>query len=435
MMKVLAPLALVLLAALAFGLGQPRSQVDWSRLRAVAFESDDWGLPGFAPSLAAWQGIDREDLAPGRFPPVYWNTTLETAEMVDGLSEVMARWQGRDGLPAVFQPNYVLGSLEYVGQGEGQGAWIEKEFPHFPTPYARPGLMAAVQRGLDRGVWYPELHARYHYDPAQRKERSLSTPVARLATERGITLFPDSEGARELGAWRSRDDLAAELRQSRAIFRRAFGREPGAIIAPDYTWNPAAEDMWQEQGLTVIQAKREQRNPAWGRGLKARLWKVVERRWAQVFHGQRCYLERNVRLEPVQSPDPRALVRDCGRQVRRAWGLGQPAVVETHRVNFAHLDPAVVDVGLQSMEDLLEELTANPAAAPVFLVDTELAQLQRSGASAVRRGPVVVVRNGTHGRKVLGFQDPAQGRQRLFLIPARTTMVVPDSGRIVSTPL
>ena len=92
--------------------------------------------------------------------------------------------------------------------------------------------------------------------------RSL-LPVAAAATLRGIMLFPGSERARELGRWRSTGELEDELDQALAVFRGVFGRSPGSIIAPDYTWDARIEDIWESRGLTVVQGKREQINPDW----------------------------------------------------------------------------------------------------------------------------------------------------------------------------
>ncbi len=104
---------LVFLGGVGLATLESSGLVDWRSLRAVAFESDDWGLAGFVPNAEVWQGNDRAELHPGRFPEVYWESTLEDSLMVRGLCEIMASFRGDDGLPAVFQPNYVLSSLNY----------------------------------------------------------------------------------------------------------------------------------------------------------------------------------------------------------------------------------------------------------------------------------------------------------------------------------
>lgn len=382
--------------AAAFLFGGVRSGVDWSTVRAVAIESDDWGLAGFVPSADAWEDLDRHELETGRFPEVYWQSTLEDSAMVAALNRTLAGHVGRDGHPAVMQPNYVMSSLAHV-----QDRWEKYDLPSLPPGYRRPGLWQAVAQGIEAGTWYPEFHATWHYDPDHRKEGALASALAREVTARGIMLFPGSEKAKELGAWRSRRVLEQELDHSLAVFSSLFGREVNSVMAPDYHWDDRVESMWQSRGIRVIQGKREQINPHWGSGRVGRARKFVARQWNRWRYPGRTYLERNCRLEPVQATDPEAVVRACILDTRRAWSAGQPAIVESHRVNFIHTDPGVVSVGLMALDRYLSEISADGRQTPIFLTDHELAQIQRKGTSWAVRGQVVVVRNFTRGTKVV----------------------------------
>ena len=384
------------LVACSFLMGGPRSAVAWRPLHAVVIESDDWGLPGFVPDADAWRGLSRDELETGSFPEVYWLSTLEDSSMVVALNTVLSRHLGRDGHPAVLQPNYVMSSLAYTGD-----QWISYDLPALPPWYQRPGLWMAVESGIAGGTWYPEFHATWHYDPDLRKRDALASDIALRVTGRGILLFPGSERAKELGLWRSDQDLSGELDHSLAVFRSLFGRDVNSVIAPDYHWDDRIETMWESRNLRVIQGKREQRNPAWGTGKSGRLRKFVLRQWVRLRHPGRTYLERNCRLEPVQAPDPDLIVRACVEDTRRAWAAGQPAIVESHRVNFAHTDAALIAQGLDALDRYLGDISRNPAELPVFLTDHELAQLYARGTSWCVRGGVVVVRNATRGRKVV----------------------------------
>ncbi len=421
--------AVVAIAALALlAAGQP-SAVDWRRLRAVALESDDWGLAGFVPSVEAWAGLRREDLSPGRFPDVYWHSTLEDSAAVADLAAVLGTARGRDGRPAVLQPNYVMSSLDWSG-----GQWRRHDLPDLPASYRRPGLWPAVSTAIAAGVWYPEYHAAWHYDPQRRRQAVAAGGAAAAAAERGIMLFPGSEDARELGPWRPLVELSAELDAGLAVFERAFGRTPGALIAPDYTWDGRCEALWESRGLRVIQAKREQRHPGLPPGVAGRVLKVLERQWSRARHPGRTYLERNCRLEPVQAPDAAAVVAACLEQTALAWRRGEPAVVETHRVNFAHGEPGVATAGRRALAAYLGGLADLGEPAPVFLVDAEIAALTRRGVSVAEIGGRQVVRNGSHSRRLAVIRDgqavsgAAQGGIRLCLIDPGTHGVLTAAG-------
>jgi len=392
---------LLIFSAVSFLTMEAPQMIDWGHYRAVVFESDDWGLAGFVPSSKVWEGVSREELIPGNFPAVYWESTLEDSLMVHDLCSIMASVVGADGLPAVFQPNYVLSSLSYEKEASGW-YWRRYDLPDLPPVYRRPGMWTAVQEGIQKGLWYPEFHATWHYDPAMRLESAVESPLARRMTKAGVTLFPHSEKARELGPWRSAGDLYSEFYQSASLFQKIFQRSPTSIIAPDYTWNGRIERMWQSRGVMVIQGKREQRNPSLPGGMFGRILKVLERKWAILDNNGRVYLERNCRLEPVQAPDAEAVVAACVRDTRKAWQRNQPAIVETHRVNFAHTDESVVRIGQDSMKKYLNTICSDPELLPHFLVDSEVAQLEGRGVSWVFRGNKLILRNATHSRRIIG---------------------------------
>jgi len=398
---VLGGVLLLFLAALVTV--EPRAVVAWKDLRAVAVESDDWGLAGFIPRADSWQGLDRAALEPGRFPPVYWQSTLEDAAVIERLVQILASHPGRDGIGAVFQPNYVMGSLAWDRAVE---QWVRYDLPHWPQEYARPGMWEAVTVARQRGVWHPELHAALHYDPALRQENALASELAREVTRRGISLFPGSEGARELAPWRPASVMTAELDSSLAIFARVFRRPVRSIIAPDYTWHGWIESLWQSRGLRVIQAKREQRNPQWLAGTPGRVQKYLDRQLSRWLHPGRVYLERNCRLEPVQAADPQEIIARCAADTRRAWRRGQPAIVETHRINYAHTDASVVETGLTALADYLD-IICGAEPGPVFLCDSEIAQLTRRGTSWRVAGDQLVLRNGTHASRVIAVPAAA----------------------------
>lgn len=173
-------------AGLVFLLGEPGGLVDWRETRAIVLESDDWGFAGFIPAPGAWQGLAREELGTGGFPEIYWHSTLEDSATVVTLCTLLGSYAGRDGLPPILQANYIMSSLDWVEEGH----WRRFDLPEFPERYLRPGLWAAVSRGLEEGVWRPEFHGTWHYDPQIRKIQAESNDLAREITRRGIVLFP-----------------------------------------------------------------------------------------------------------------------------------------------------------------------------------------------------------------------------------------------------
>lgn len=421
--KALCGLGLVLTTVLILVLtSEPSSLVLWGNQRALVLESDDWGLAGFIPHGDIWVGRHKEDIVPGHFPEVYWGTTLEDSAMVAGVCQIMSSFLDQDGLSGVFQPNYVLSSLSFEKSSNGE-VWSRYDLPEFPPTYPRPRMWEAVESGIAQGTWYPEFHAAWHYDPQQRLERALSTEFSRKLTLEGVTLFPGIEAARELGPQRSWTDLELELSHALGIFEKVFGRSADSVIAPDYTWSDPMERIWLNCGLTMIQAKREQRDPSLPSGILGRVFKFLGRKLAYLKNRDRVYLERNCRLEPVQDPNPETIVERCYLDLLKAWHAGQPGIVETHRVNFAHTDGTVLETGQEALYHFLEKIQMN-GELPSFMTDREVAHLTTRGVSVVDRGGFLVLRNGTHARRLLSFN--MDSKAQFIMLDPDQVLVIPS---------
>ena len=403
----------VLLLGLAIGMvwGRSPAAVDWARARVVCIESDDWGLCGFLPDHGAITGLNRENLEPGEFPDVYWHSTLEDSAVVAELCAVLAGHSGRDGLPAVMQANYILASMSYAAEAaDSLDRWSIHEFPDTPPGYERPGLLTAVREGMLAGVWQPEYHGRWHYDPARRRKATAASSTAQIAASHQILVFPGSEQAWELGPWRDFEVVTAEFDRSLGQFEDLFGYRPRSVIAPDYVWNDTDEELWCSRELRVIQGQRQQRKAVW-RGTEGRIRKVIHRTWMRWSHQDRVYLDRNCIFEPVQQHAPRSITRAAIADVRAAWRRDEPAVLEAHRINFSHLDSTVHQLGRRELARLLDDLGRD---GPVYLVDGELAGLLRRGTAWAWRGERMVVRNLTRSR-------------RLLVVPAQAPAAAADS--------
>jgi hypothetical protein len=394
---------------------------DWRGARAVAVHSDDWGLAGYAPDAATAAALDLAALRPGHFPAAYLASTLESAGDVDRLADLLAAHRGRDGLPPVFQPNYILGSQTYE-PADAAAPWRTRLLPELPPLYARPGLWQAVDRARRLGVWSPELHGLWHYDPALRRAAVAAEPSAARAAADGVLLFPDAARACELGAWRDAASLDAELATALDVFAGLFGERPSSVIAPDYRWSGRDEARWLRAGIRGVQAKREQRRTRVG-GWPCRLGKVLDRGRSKAWDRDRVYIERNVRLETAQLPDAATAAARCLAGVRSAWASGRPAVIETHRLNYAHLDPVVAETGRTALDRVLADLeAAPPALRPLYLADREIVALERRGVSARRAGDVWILRNLTHTRRPV-FLPEETGRRVVWLEPGVTRTV------------
>lgn len=393
---------LVLLGAVALGAVatlMPPARPDLGELRIVVLQSDDWGLEGWFPDRAAAEALSElSEGLPTRLRP-YASSTLESAADVESLGVLLEEFRGQSGLPAVLQANHIVAGpvLDARAAPEETIGWPIHPSGSADGAYARPGLNAAVDAAIAAGCWRPELHGLTHFDLfSYAQARRRGDPLERRARSYGVFAYRGFLRETELasGLPTRAQNVAA---MATVLFRRRFGRAPVSVIAPDYRWGPEDEAAWRQQGIRVVQAKREQiqSGPAprgwWGRFRK---W---ARRAVDLHARDFVYLDRPARLEPYGDVDPAAPqgALEAAAAVRAAWARGEPGIVSIHRVQLSSLDPAIARAGRAQLRTLLRQLTSDGAVA--FLVDQEVAQLLRHRWSRLERGGFVIIRNHTGG--------------------------------------
>ena len=353
--------------------------VDWARLRAVVIESDDWGLCAWVPDEDAYQAL--AGTPAWRSPPGvhYGRSTLESAADVLNLTETLLGVRGGDGFPPVWQANTVMASPDHdrIAAAESPPDPLPiLALPETPSRWARPGMWEAVERAIADGLWWPELHGLHHLPVAAwRAALDDGDEDAHRAQSCQTTVCARVEASGEYDP--SEPDAVRRHNLERAIecFEAAFGRRPRSLCPPDYRWDDFLEREAERRGITIIQGKAEQK------GRESRLARLFGKPPGMESSDGRFYPPARIAFEP--RGDARAESRlgpaPAHEKARAAWQRGQPAVVSTHRLNYAHLDPEWSGKGRAALAELLRRLTADQA---IFLTDAEVLELVERGWSA-----------------------------------------------------
>lgn len=353
--------------------------LDWHRLKAVVLESDDWGLCAWVPDDQAHRVLAGQPAFRTEAGQRYGRSTLESATDVARLVATLLEFRGGDGLPPAWQANTIVAAPD----------WARLVPPLFDVPalpvtapglaggrWERPGLEAAVARARAQGVWWPELHGLHHV-PATAWLAALRRGQhdARLAHEQESLVCAAVEGSGEYDPTEPREVRAQDLREAIARFEAAFGRRPTSFCPPDYRFDDWLEAEAESLGLATLQGRPERASG----GLVA-LRRRLMRFGFPHFTGGRFYLPPRIAFEPRgdAGPSGRLGAAAAHRAVRDAWGRGQPAILSTHRLNYAHLDEPWAEAGRAALRDLLGRLVADGA---VFLVDAEVRALVEHGWS------------------------------------------------------
>ena len=382
---------------------------DWHRLKAVVLESDDWGLCAWVPDDRAHRVLSDQPAFRTEAGLRYGRSTLEHASDVQALVATLLDHRGGDALPPVWQANTVVANPEYSALEPPLFDVAELPLvahPRQPARWERPGLWEAVQRAEADGVWWAELHGLHHL-PATAWLQALRRGAddARHALEQASPISLAVEGSGEYDASEPRELRASDLRRAIEIFTALFGRAPASFCPPDYRFDDWLEAEAGALGLTTLQGKPEQ---AGGRlGPLRRRWRGL--RFPHVS-GRRFYMPPRIGFEPrgdAAAPGRQGLDA-AHRAARAAWSQGRPAIVSTHRLNYAHLDDDWSHAGRAALRSLLERLCTDGA---VFLVDAEVRQLVERAWSTRAIGPRgALVRHYGMPRETLRFPAPANAR-------------------------
>jgi hypothetical protein len=380
--------------------------LDWHRLKAVVLESDDWGLCAWVPDDRAHRALANQPAFRTGAGLRYGRSTLESAADVAALSQELLRWRGGDGLPPVWQANTIVANPDYGRLKPPAFEFDElplRYLPELPSRWARPGLWEAVQVAEKAGVWWAELHGLHHLpETAWLTALRRGENDARRALEQSSPIARAVEAGGEYDAAEPRELRARNARKAVEGFHALFGRAPTSFCPPDYRFDEWFQEEAAAIGLTTWQGNAEQ---------AGRAAPPLRRRWLGLrfpqMDGPRFLLPPRIAFEPegqADAPGSRGLDA-AHRGAREAWRLGRPAIVSTHRMNYAHLDTEWSRGSRRALRALLERLCKDNA---VFLVDHEVRQLAERRWSVRPLGAQgVLVRHYGVPREHICFPAPA----------------------------
>lgn len=353
--------------------------LDWHRLKAVVLESDDWGLAAWSPDDQAHRVLASSPAFRTPAGMTYGRSTLESAADVRSLAAVLGDFRGADGFPPVWQANTITGAPDY--EAMRAPLFEDSEVPVVPSLEARgrwrrPGLADAVHEAIAAGLWWPELHGLHHLpETAWLAALRRNQHDARLAHEQQSPVCTAVESSGEYDAAEPRPVRARLLRWAVELFLEQFGRMPASFCPPDYRFDDWLEAEAETLGLTTLQGKGEQAGtPLLPFARRVMAWRFPHRA------GVRFYMPPRIGFEPrgrARPPGKQGL-EAAARAAREAWSRGQPAVISTHRMGYAHLDADWSEAGRAALRALLETLVADGA---VFVTDVEVRHLVEHGWS------------------------------------------------------
>jgi hypothetical protein len=216
------------------------------------------------------------------------------------------------------------------------------------------------KEGIKKEIFLPELHGREHLNiPLWMNDLQRGNPLTHLAFKYHITGI----GPRDHSQLNNHYQAAFEwfhknpqssrtlILQSMQLFRHIFGYEPYYFTPPNGIFNKTLNETIAGEGIYLLDRPFFLKNP----GIKGK------GRYEIYFQGQKDksglhYIVRNAVFEPSSDlyPDP---VDRCLRDIASAFKWYKPAIISSHRVNFAgYLNTKNRDHGLKELSKLLKSI-------------------------------------------------------------------------------
>jgi hypothetical protein len=355
----------------------------------VLFQSDDWGRAGIR-DREGWDELEAAGLSLGEKPYDFYS--LETAEDVHALADVLRRHRDSSGRSPAMVMNFIVANVDFdrcLGP-ERKEIPLRPLSEGLPGKWSRPGLLEAYREGARQGIFYPALHGLTHFcDPVALRELAAGGERAQMLKLMWRAQAPYIH-------WRmpwigyeywdpamgpalrflSKHDQSVAIGRAAGLFCELFAAAPFSACAPGYRANADTRTAWFENGVRVVQN---------GPGDSS----------AESSSGPRGpYLAENEMLFTFRTIEMEPAIEACGldrlmTQAEACFARGYPAVISVHSINF---HSTIRDFRTPSLKLIDEFLGALERKWPdlLYIHDADLFSISTTGTYAGENGRLAV---------------------------------------------
>lgn len=328
----------------------------------VLLQSDDWGRVGVRDEEGRAE-LRSAGLNLGECP--YDLYSLETAEDVGAVKEMLESISDAVGQPASLEMNFVVANVDFQASATQNFAKIilKPLLEGLPGSWRRPGLYEAYREGIAKRVFSPALHGASHFC-----RQAVSESLAR-ADERGELIRTLWKAQTPYIHWRmpwvgyeywnpvrkpaerfvSPQEQQHWIAFAAELFEKFFRQRPISACAPGYRANDATARSWREQGIRIAQN---------GPGAM---------RAPHFDEGGLLHTYRSADFEPALNPELQ--VQECVASALRWFAAGVPFVISAHSINFHSTLAPFRQRTLPLLRELLHSLTK--ACPDVLFVNSQ----------------------------------------------------------------
>lgn len=297
----------------------------------------------------------------------YGYDTLCTTEDLSRLFDVLTSVKDKNGHSACFTPFANIANPDFDQMiSEGFSRYIRVPFTKtmewLGSEY--DGAYELWRQGIQEGIFRPEYHGTEHISVWKlMKALQEGHKSTLLAFENGSVAAPFFPNEPMIGhatavfdIVRASDNeaLKDDIKIGLDMFENLLGYRASQFTPGAGIYSPSLHPVLKENGIDVIHVQRNKAYPLGdGKFVKNFLYTGKKNDF-----GQR-YMVRNCVFEPFLDDCSRnsLAVANCLNNIDAAFRMHAPAIVSTHRVNFAGaIEPKHRDVSLADLGELLNQI-------------------------------------------------------------------------------
>lgn len=326
--------------------------------KLVIFECDDWGSNRIV-SLKEFETLVAKGVISAKSH--YNKDTLERKDDIELLFEVLTGVKDKNGHGAVMTPfvNPVNPDFDKI-KANGFTEYFYQDFTKTHEEFGeKKEIMNLWSEGINSGIFVPAYHAREHLcvplwmEYLRKKDpKVMEGFLSRFFAVKASGLPAEAAEFRPglyFDTNEQKDFIKQSLVDGVQVMQQLFGMKPQVFCPPNGVSHPEFDEALSKEGIKAIVTGRERVEPDGKGGVTKQKYSYgAKNKWGQAYYYRNCC------FEPVAAGNA---IDVCLTQVEAAFRWGKPAVISTHRVNFAGgINPAMRDKGLTNLKTLLQTI-------------------------------------------------------------------------------
>lgn len=329
--------------------------------KVVVLESDDWGSIRI-PSKDVRKQLLEKCLISDKDPFSKYDA-LETSEDYFALYEVFRKFKDKNGNHPMLTANMILHNpdFEKIAAGKFETYYNESFLETYVNDPDSSNTFGALKVGIEQKMIVPQFHGSEHLNVSRwMKFLKEGNERYHFAFERNCFAIDEISSENRRGNLMAAYDYENEeeldyikksIPSGLKQFEDLFGFKSKTTVAPCYVWDSKIEKVFHDNKVDIFQGSYVQNCPVQGKTFKKKY-----RHSGQLNKVGQRYLVRNGLFEPSTAPNVK-WVDKCMESIAIAFKWGKPAIIGTHRINFAsRLDEKQRATNLIDLENLLEKM-------------------------------------------------------------------------------